>query len=127
MWEWERRKTLVRHFLRASEEHVENCARAVDSNVENIIDCNASGEMVHHNIISEASRRGVGAPRVRWKSSLRALVAFEHKTWLLDIFFSRKENQLDAVKKSVTFETCCEQELEPKRVMKKIILHKNVV
>lgn len=42
------------------------------------------------------------------------------KTWIRLVRFlaRRKKNQLDAVKKSVTFQTCCEQELKLKRVMK---------
>lgn len=51
--------------------------------------------------------------------SFSLFVASARLNLIVGSVFSREENQLDAVKKSVTFQTCCEQELELKRVTKK--------
>lgn len=50
---------------------------------------------------------------------LSLFVASARLNLIVGSVFSREENQLDAVKKSVTFQTCCEKELELNRVTKK--------
>lgn len=79
--------------------------------------------MVHHIIISRSALVLVRHACVDF-DSLRALAVrlnliVGYMLLLACRFLARREKQLDAVKKSVTFQTCCEQELEPQRVEKK--------